>query len=133
MTILMVRGATVFVVEQDQGRGDDVAEAPGAAAVAVEGFVAGLSSELARSTEAAECAVEGVVGLLVDGEFTIFWLLERDREGFRPLPNVTNGYAEGLRVSPGTRRARIPVRPARFYWVSTAVLACFKSSTTRIS
>lgn len=70
----------MFVVEQDQGGCDDVAEAPGAAAVAAQGFVGGLEQRIGAFAEAAQGTVDGVVGLLVDGELTALQLLERDRK-----------------------------------------------------
>jgi hypothetical protein len=55
-------------MEQDQGGCGDVAEAPGTAAVAAQGLVTGLKQGVRAFTQATRGAVEGVVGLLIDGQ-----------------------------------------------------------------
>ena len=69
------------MVEQDEGCGDDVAQAPGAAAVAAQDLVGGLEEGVGSFAEAAQGAVDGVVALLVDGQILAGGLLDRDLEG----------------------------------------------------
>jgi len=70
----------VFVVGQGQGGGGDVAGAPGAAAVAARRREGGLGQGAGAFAEAAQRAVNGVVGLLVDGQSGVGWFLGRGRE-----------------------------------------------------
>jgi hypothetical protein len=50
----------MFVVEQDQCRGDDVADAPGAAAPAAQRFEAGLEQAVGAFAQAAQGAVDRI-------------------------------------------------------------------------
>ena len=61
----------MFVVEHDERGGDDVADAPGAAAPAAERFEGGLEQAVSAFAQAAQGAVDGVVGLLVDGQLAV--------------------------------------------------------------
>jgi hypothetical protein len=56
------------MLEQDQRGGDDVAEPPGAAAVAAQRLEGGLEQGVGAFAEAAQRSVDGVVGLLVGGD-----------------------------------------------------------------
>ena len=73
----------VFVVEQDQRGGDDVADAPGAAA------------------PGAEPVVGAVERLLLVGEFAVFRFLERDDEGLGLAFVAQVGQPEPAVVDPG--------------------------------
>ena len=70
----------MFVVEHDERGGDDVADAPGAATPAAERFEGGLEQAVGAFSQAAQGAVDGVVGLLVDGELAVGGLLDRDTQ-----------------------------------------------------
>ena len=70
----------MFVVEHDERGGDDVADAPGAAAPAAERFEGGLEQAVSAFAQAAQGAVDGVVGLLVDGQLAVGGLLDRDAQ-----------------------------------------------------
>jgi hypothetical protein len=67
-------------MEQDQRGGDDVADAPGAAAPAAERLEAGLEQAVGAFAEAAQGAMDGVVGLLVRGQLATGGFLDRDAE-----------------------------------------------------
>jgi hypothetical protein len=68
-------GAVVLVVEQDESGGDDPADAPGAASVAAQCLEGGFEQGVRAFTQAAHGAVDSVVALLVDGEFTVAGVL----------------------------------------------------------
>ena len=68
------------MVQKDQGCGHDPAEAPGAAAVAAQCLVCHLEQRVRALTEAAQGPVDGVIRLLINGQFPSFGLLERDPE-----------------------------------------------------
>lgn len=73
-------GAVVVVMEQDQCGGGDAADSPGAAAVAVQHLVAGLQQRVRGFAQAAQGAVDGVVGLLVGGQVLVSGLFDRHGE-----------------------------------------------------
>ena len=91
----------MLVVEQDQRRGDDGADAPGTAAPAAERLEGGLEQAVGAFAEAAQGAVDGVVGLLVDRQVAAGGFLDRDAEslGFAFVAQV--GQAELAVVDPG--------------------------------
>jgi len=91
----------MFVVEQDQCGGDDVADAPGAAAPAAQRFEAGLEQAVGAFAEAAQGAVDGVVGLLVDGQLAAGGFLDRDAEQVGLAFVAQVGQAELAVVDPG--------------------------------
>ena len=70
----------VFVVEKDQCGGDDVADAPWTASPAAERLEGGLEQAVGALAERSQGAVDGVVGLLVDGQGTAGGLLDRDTQ-----------------------------------------------------
>jgi hypothetical protein len=67
----------VFVVEHNQRIGDDVADAPGAAAPAAQCLEAGREQGVGALTQGAQGAVDGVVGLLIRGELAARGFLDR--------------------------------------------------------
>ena len=91
----------MFVVEQDQCRGDDVADAPGAASPAAQRLEARLQQRVGAFAQAAQGAVDGVVGLLIRGELATGEFLDRDAQqvGFAFVAQV--GQAELAVVDPG--------------------------------
>jgi hypothetical protein len=68
----------VFVVEHDERGGDDLADPPWAAAPAAERFEAGFQQGVGAFSQAAQGAVDGVVGLLVDRQLAVGGFLDRD-------------------------------------------------------
>jgi hypothetical protein len=69
----------VFVVEHDQCGRDDGADAPRAAAPPAQRPEGGLEQRVCAFAEAAQGAVDGVVGLLVDSQLAVGGLLDRMR------------------------------------------------------
>ena len=65
-------------MKQDQGGCDDGTQAPGTAAVMAQGRVGRLDQRVSAFAEAAQGAVDRVVGPLVDGEIPALGFLERD-------------------------------------------------------
>jgi integrase len=72
--------SVVLVVEQYQRGGDDVTEAPGAAPPAAQRLEGRLQHRVGPFTQAAQGAVDGVVGLLVGAQFTAGGFLDRDAQ-----------------------------------------------------
>ena len=91
----------VFVVEHDQCGRDDGADAPRAAAPPAQRPEGGLEQRVCAFAEAAQGAVDGVVGLLVDSQLAVGGLLDRDAQqvGFAFVAQV--GQAKLTVVDPG--------------------------------
>src|SRR5512143_1745877 len=81
-------------MKQDEGGSDDLADAPGAAAVAAQDLVGGLEQGVRAFAEAAQGALDGVEGLLVHGQRAALGFLERDLEdvGFAFVAQVGQAH-----------------------------------------
>jgi hypothetical protein len=74
-------GTAFLVVEQHEGGGDDVADAPGAETDPAEGFESHLQLGVGAFGLGADGGVQAVVGFLVVGELAAGWGLDRDTDG----------------------------------------------------
>jgi len=68
-------------VEDDEGRGDDVTEAPGVQADVAQGLEHGVGQAIAAFTDRAEPVVGAVERLFQVGELAVGGFLERDDDG----------------------------------------------------